>query len=212
MPCNDIIYIKRQLTDSGKDIKEVLAENKNLKRSMDKLLSESRTDSNQKLLKSFNEKLDQKLEKLDEKMDQIFEACNSSISSNNGYNLYPQELSFPLIIIFFLLGNGENQDQAYKILYENSEKQSEYHKELLHAAQARSDKVYDLFLEKEKVQVEERRAAIEREGLALDDQNECKFLNTLAETSVKFSEDNQKLFLDSVSGILDSRTKRRKMM
>jgi len=110
-----------------------------------------------------------------------------------------------------MLGSGENQAQVYKILYEQSEKQSDYHKELLQAERARNEKLQDHFIEKEKVEIEEKRAAIERERLALDDQNESKFLNTLGETTVKFSEENQRLFLGSVSGILDSRIKRRKM-
>lgn len=111
-----------------------------------------------------------------------------------------------------MLGNGENQAQVYKVLYEQTEKHSDYQKELLQAERARTDKLYDNLIEKEKVEVEEKRAAIERERLALDDQNESNFLNTLGETTVKFSEENQKLFLGSVSGILESRTKRRKMM
>ena len=207
------------MQETRKEINTQVQNNlKVIKRSLDHKidkLSEIGTDSNKKLLKSVAEKFDEKLDPIYERMEQLVESFNSSNSSNDGYNLYiytRKNYLPPLIIIFFLSGNGQNQDQVYKILYEKSEKQSEYHKELLRTTQARSDKVYDHLIEKEQVEFEERRAAIEREGLLLDDQNECKFLNTLAETSVKFSEENQKLFLGSVSGILDSRTKRRKLM
>jgi len=92
---NEMTRITRQLTDTGKDVKEILAENKNMKRMIDKL-SENKNDSNQKLLKSVGEKLDDKLDPVYERMDQLYEALNSSNSSNNGFNLYPQELSSPL--------------------------------------------------------------------------------------------------------------------
>ena len=96
---NEMTRLTRQLTDTGKDVKEILAENKNLKRSLDHKidkLSENKNDSNQRLLKSVGEKLDDKLDPVYERMDQLYEALNSSNSSNNGFNLYPQELSSPL--------------------------------------------------------------------------------------------------------------------